>query len=105
MNATLNDILENDKAVLSSEFCDRKVVDRKVSYPKRFAPSSKKIMASRAVTLEEWCKTLPKKIHTLYLHWSDGTIIGKATIKDAINFYGDAIVSNSYSEGDGVISV
>ena len=105
MNATLNDILENDKAVLSSEFCDRKVVDRKVSYPKRFVPSSKKITASRIVDLEQWCKTLPKKIHTLYLHTTDGSIIGKMSVKDAVAYYGDARVTGSYSEGDGVISV
>ena len=102
-NATLEDILQNDKAILSSEYHDRVVSNGEVKYVKRFVGSSYKINDS--VTLEEWCKHLPEDIHTLYLHWTDGTIIGKAPIKDAIHFYGDATVSNSYSDGDGQVSV
>lgn len=96
-DASLEDILNNDKVVMASEG------DNKMK--KRFVASSKKITCAEEKTLEEWCKDLPEKIHTLYLHWTDGTIIGKASIKDAIDFYGDASVSSSYSDGDGQISV
>lgn len=56
-------------------------------------------------TLESWCEDLPEKIHTLYLHYADGRIIGKMSVQQAIDTYGEARVTNSYSDGDGQISV
>ena len=56
-------------------------------------------------TLKDWCKDIPPKMHTLYLHYSNGTIIGKFPIKEAIDSYGYAKVTNSYYDGDGLISV
>ena len=56
-------------------------------------------------TLEQWCKTLNPRIHTLFLHHSDGKIIGKFPVQQAVDTYGEAEVTNSYSDGNGQISV
>lgn len=103
-NATLNDILENDKAVLSSEYVDRKVVNGQLRYTKKVTSASREIV-DQDDYLINWCKHLPSRIHTLYLHYNDGRIIGKFSIEDAIESYGDNIVTNAYSDGDGQVSV
>lgn len=103
-NATLEDILQNDKVVLSSEYFDRKVVKGQVKYmKKRIVGSTHR--RNDNITLEEWCKTLPEKIHTLYMHESNGKILGKFGVKDAAEKFGDCSVTGSYSDGDGQISV
>lgn len=103
-NATLNDILEQDKMVLSSEYLDRSIVNGNVKYnAKRFVSSSNNLKVS--MTLEQWVQTLSPKITTLYLHHTDGRIIGKMPIEQAIENYGTALVTSSYSEGNGLVSV
>lgn len=103
-NATLNDILEQDKMVLSSEYLNRSVVNGSIKYnTKRFVGSSSKVNVT--ITLAQWVQSLPQRITTLYLHYSDGEIIGKMPIEQAIDKYGDALVTNSYNEGNGLVSI
>ncbi len=103
-NATLEDILENDKVVLASkEYKDRKVVNNELRYIKRFIGASHKVFASPR--LDDYVKVLPADTHTLIIHYSDGTVVAKFSIKDAVMHFGESKVSNAYLEGDGVVSI